>query len=552
MLKKLVIKNFALIDNLEIELSPGLLIITGETGAGKSILLGALSMLLGNRADSSVLFDKSRKCIIEGEFDIRKLDLQTFFSSMELDYEDTAILRREISADGKSRSFINDTPVNASSMKDLGRLLVDIHSQHETLSINSAPFQLSVVDAFASNLQEYAAYKNSFRRYQDSLHELKRLSDLHAQANAESDFLQFQFNELHDARLDENEQDHAERELEMLNNADEIRKNLNAVSMIRDSDDERSVLRMLNECSRHLLSASKFVPDAGILADRIKSAEIEIKDIVSEAERIADSVSVNPQKAEILNERLALIYRLQQKHRVATVAELLALRDDLSMRLGNVSGLSDAISGLEKNIMQWEQELWALARDMSAKRKNVFSDIEGKVSSMLESLGMPHALLKIEHHTLSSLSISGIDDIRFMFRANKGGDFRETGKAASGGELSRLMLCIKSLIARMVSLPTIIFDEIDTGVSGEVALKMGAILEGMGQELQVVVITHLPQVAGKGASHLYVYKEEEEERTLSKIRPLLDDERVMEIARMIGGDRPSQIALENARELLGK
>ncbi|MGZ3833276.1 MAG: DNA repair protein RecN [Mucilaginibacter sp.] len=549
MLQKLVINNYALIDNLEISFSDGLNILTGETGAGKSIILGALSLILGQRAESRYFFNQQKKCVIEGIFKISDFHLKTFFEDNELDYEAETILRREISADGKSRAFINDTPVNLTTIKQLGEKLIDIHSQHATLEINDPEFQLLVVDSADRHADLLTDYQSKYRAYKKSSARLQQLISEGDKAKSDLDYYQFQFDELEKANLTEDEQEKLEQELYTLNNAEEIKRNLLGACFLMQ-EGETSAIIQLREAAHHLSSLEKFNPLIEELHERLKSTVIELKDIAAEIENIEQRTHTNDARVIEINDRLSILYNLQKKHRLNSNAELLQLQDDLSEKIQQALFGDEEIEKLQKQITADKQELEKLAARLSANRAKAIPDIQTQVMGSLAEMGMDSSILKIDLTTLSTLGSTGIDHVRFLFSANKGHTLAEMSKVASGGELSRLMLSIKSLTARYTALPTIIFDEIDAGVSGEVANKVGQIMERLAENLQVITITHLPQIASKGQSHYFVYKDNDSATTYTRIRQLNELERVMEIAKMLSGDKPGESALQNARELL--
>ena len=558
MLQKLAISNYALIDNLEISFDKGLNILTGETGAGKSIILGALSLILGQRAESRYFFNQQKKCVIEGTFRINDFHLKSFFEENDLDHEAETILRREITADGKSRSFVNDTPVNLTLLKQLGEKLIDIHSQHATLEINDPDFQLLVVDSVAGHgelLNDYRAKFKSFKKNSAKLQQLIADSD---KAKADLDYYQFQFDELEKAALSADEQELLEQELYSLNNAGEIKRNLLGAFYLME-EGETSAIIQLREAGHQLLTLEKFNPQIAELHQRLNSAVIELKDIAAEIENIEQRTVTDDARAEEVNTRLSIIYLLQKKHRVNTNAELLDLQGELSDKIQQAVFGDEAIEKLRAQLDIDKKELEMLAGQLSANRKKAIPSIETKVLQTLAEMGMANSNLKIELSSIpgnnsplgsGSLGPDGFDLVRFLFTANKGHALSEMSKVASGGELSRLMLSIKSLIAQNTALPTIIFDEIDTGVSGEVANQVGQIMEKLAENLQVITITHLPQIAAKGQSHYFVYKDDEGATTYTRIKQLNNDERVLEIAKMLSGDKPGESALQNARELL--
>jgi len=550
MLQKLVINNYALIDNLEISFGNRLNILTGETGAGKSIILGALSLILGQRAESRYFFNQQKKCVIEGIFSISGFHLKNFFEENELDYEAETILRREISADGRSRAFVNDTPVNLTTLKQLGEKMIDIHSQHATLEINDPDFQLLVVDSVAGHGELLSDYESKYRAYKKSTAKLQQLISESDKAKSDLDYYQFQFDELEKAGLAEDEQEKLEQELYTLNNAEEIKRNLLGAYYLMQ-EGETSALLQLREAGHHLSTLENFNPSIAELHERLKSSLIELKDIALEIENLEQRTHTDEARAVEVNERLSLIYNLQKKHRVSTNAELLQLKEELSDKIQQALFGDEEIEKLQKQIAAEKKELEDLAAQLSANRTKAIPDIEKQVIAALAEMGMANSTLKIELVALTQLGTNGTDQVRFLFSANKGHALSEMSKVASGGELSRLMLSIKSLIAKYTALPTIIFDEIDTGVSGEVANKVGQIMERLSENLQVITITHLPQIASKGQSHYFVYKDNESAITYTRIRQLDEQERIVEIAKMLSGDKPGESALQNARELLG-
>ncbi|MDB4999610.1 MAG: repair protein RecN [Mucilaginibacter sp.] len=572
MLQKLIIQNYALIDNLEINFDKGLNILTGETGAGKSIILGALSLILGQRAESRYFFNQQKKCVIEGSFKIAGFHLNAFFEENDLDYEGETVLRREISADGKSRAFINDTPVNLTLIKNLGERLIDIHSQHATQEINDPDFQLLVVDGVAGHQELLNIYQSKFRAYKKSVTQLQQLIEQNDKAKADLDYYQFQFDELEKAAISNDEQELLEKELYTLNNAEEIKRNLSGAHYLMH-EGETSAIIQLREAGQQLSAIEKFNPEVEELHERLKSTLIELKDIAAEVEILDQKTHTDEARAEEVNTRLSLLYNLQKKHRVNSNEELLAIQEDLSDKIQQAVFGDEAVEKLQKQISADKQDLEKLAAELSANRTKAIPVIQEKVLATLTEMGMGNSALEIEQivrksespqvgkteNSSSDFRTSGISDhftktgvdiIRFMFSANKGHALADMSKVASGGELSRLMLSIKSIIAEYTALPTIIFDEIDTGVSGEVANKVGQVMERLSQNLQVITITHLPQIAGKGKSHYFVYKDDTAATTYTRIKKLDDNERVLEIAKMLSGDKPGESALQNARELL--
>lgn len=550
MLRKLIIKNFAIIDELELDLHEGFNIMTGETGAGKSIILGALGLLLGQRFESKNLKNKQQKCIIEGQFKLNGFELESFFESSDLDYEDECIIRREISPDGKSRSFVNDTPVNIQLLKSLGEQLVDIHSQHETLALNTSAYQLHVIDSVANHRDVLRKYQTGFSKYQHLQKEILALENNYSLAIKEQDYIKFQFDELNNADLIENEQIQLEGEQSILSNAEEIQQKLSFIDAIFQSDDH-SLIDQLKLVVQHLNSLEKINPQLEKISERVKGLLIEVKDISSEIEDVANNTQINPERLLIIQERLDLIFRLEHKHRVDSISALIEIREQLDNSLQSLDHQEEAILNLKKESLALETELKELAKQLSNNRKKSFETVVKEICGPLKELGIPNAQIEIEHQVDAlKLTKDGIDEIKILFSANKGQKAENISKVASGGELSRVMLCIKSLLAKKEKLPTIIFDEIDTGVSGEVALKMGAIMQKLAENIQVISITHLPQIASLGSHHFYVYKDHLAEETSTKIKKLSANDRIIEIAKMLSGDKPSAGAMENAKELL--
>lgn len=549
MLRHLTISNYALIDTLSIDISEGLSIITGETGAGKSILLGALGLLLGQRADTQALQEKTKKCVVEGEFDIRGYKLKNFFKTNDLDYSDTTTIRREINPEGKSRAFINDTPVTLAVLKELGVRLVDVHSQHETLTLNDSAFQLEVIDAYAGNatlLQQYENEFSDFRKLQALLDELVAQE---TQAKKDLDYFQFQFDELEQAGLKAGEQAGMESELETLENAETIKSGLSKSAYALDGG-EQNLLTSLNEIKSTLNGLSRFNTNIAQLSERVNASYIELKDISRELEALDDTITHDPARIEWLQEKLDAIYRLQQKHGVKTVEELIEIHASLSEKINAVGSLEEQIRKTESELKAAEKKIHTTGAALSEKRKAAAPKIEKAIRETLAQLGMSAAVLYVELTPAAKPRETGLDNILFRFSANKGSEPKPLDKVASGGELSRLMLSLKALITKLTALPTILFDEIDTGISGDIAAKAGDIMAGMAKHMQVIVITHLPQVASKGSAHLFVYKQEEGKRTVTRIKALNKEERIQEIAKMLSAGKVSAAAVENARELL--
>jgi len=549
MLVSLHVQNYALIDSADIELGPGLTIITGETGAGKSILLGALGLLLGDRADSGALFDKSRKCVVEGKFTVNEFNLKRLFEENDLDYSDETLIRREVTAEGKSRAFVNDTPVNISFLKQLSSKLVDVHSQHETLTLTNSAFQLSALDAVAGNGKLIAEYTERFKRYKKVAAKLDELKELEAKSKKDLDYFTFQFEELDSIGLKELEQDELESELKTLENAETIKGGLSKSALALNGAEENLVAGIM-AVKNNIMQLAKYNPKVAALGERLSSVVIELEDIAAETESLDDEIVYDPNRIAQVNERLDSIYRLQHKHGVRTVTELMVLCEELRTKI-------DAIASMEAQLIFAEKELseaMILIREtgekLAQKREAAAPVLSKEIKNMLAELGMPGAQLKVQMETTQEPRETGFDKVTFLFTANKGAELQPLNKVASGGELSRLMLSLKAMLSKSASLPTIIFDEIDTGISGDIAAKAGAIMHRMGAHMQVITITHLPQVASKGDAHLFVYKEEVAKKTVSRIKQLTDKQRIEEIAKMLSAGKPGDAARENAKELL--
>ncbi len=549
MIQSLTVENYAIIDKLEIEFSRGLSIITGETGAGKSILMGALSLILGKRADTSILKDKSRKCIVEGTFDIAEYGFQGFFDKNDIDYDDFTILRREISPNGKSRAFINDSPVNLNLLSEIGIRFIDIHSQHHNLNLSNNQFQLKVIDSFSHSEDLLRQYQDVYYLFKDLSKEYQNLLEKSQQSQADLDYYQFQFNQLDIAGLKENEQYELEQELETLNHAEEILNNLN-ISVTLLSGESETVLGRLKDINSFINKIIKFYPDVAGHAKRLESTYIELKDVAGELELLKEKIQLDPEKLEYINERLNLIYSLQHKHKVNSVNDLLKIKESLRQKIDEVTSYESRLEDLRKRINESESRLDDFARRLSQQRQQSLKNIEKEITLLLLDLGIPNGRFEIHHKMTGDYNINGIDRVQFLFSANKNIALQEISKIASGGELSRLMLSIKSLLSDSTGLPTIIFDEIDMGVSGEIADKVGNIIKRMSKGMQIINITHLPQVACKGDFHYLVYKSDEGETTTAHVKLLNNEERHIEIARMLSGEELTEAAMENARELL--
>lgn len=550
MLKRLSIYNYAIIDEIVIGFSPALNIITGETGAGKSILMGALSLILGERADSSVLVNAGRKCFIEGLFTVEgRKDVIAFLENNDLDVEDELVLRREISSNGKSRAFINDTPANLQQMKALASLLVDLHQQFDTLELGDSDFQREVLDALASNETRLQQYRSIFTQWQRAVRELESMQQQKAGFIREFDYNQFLFNELSELGLKENELEDLDNELKVLSNAEAIKTGLTrAVYVLNESD--QPVVQVLKQLLNDLNAFATHQPAMVQVMERLKGAYIELQDIADEIERANDAVIYDEERIAFINTRLEEGYKLARKHGVQTTAQLLAIQAELNEKLQAVLDMDDRIAAAEKEVGVLYSEANSIASELSKYRIKQVKPLEQKVNALLAQVGMPNAVLKVEVRDAGGLTVSGSDQIEYLFDANKSNRFEPIRKVASGGELSRLMLCIKSLVAQSIDLPTMIFDEIDTGISGEAARQVGIIMKGLAANRQIICITHQPQIAGKADAHYFVYKEIKDDAVKTNIRELNRDERITAIARMLSGERPTAAALENAREMM--
>ena len=549
MLKSLYIDNYALIDNLQIDFHKGLSIITGETGAGKSILLGALALILGKRADTNVLKDKSKKCIVEGVFNIADYNLESFFVENDLEFENNTIIRREIASTGKSRAFINDTPVTLDIIGNLTIKLIDIHSQHENLNLNDSQFQLKVIDNFGNHEALLDEYKELYFQYKSLLKEYNDIATEADKNKSDLDYFQFQYDQLSDAKLQENEHEQLEMEQEQLTHAVEIKSNLMESSAML-GEDENGLITRMKMLQTVVARLKKFLPDTEEIIKRLDSAYIDLKDINDEFELLNNKIIDDPERLEYVNNRLDLIYSLFQKHHVNSISELLDLEKNLKIKIDDISNIDFRLEELTGKLSAAKEKLENKAMALTSARKLKFPDIQQKVTGILQELGIPNAIYIIQHKPLDNYTSNGQDFIQFLFSANKNAQPLEISKIASGGELSRFMLAIKSLITDSIGLPTIIFDEIDTGVSGEIADKVGTIIKSMSVGMQVINITHLPQVASKGDYHYLVYKNEEENTTRTFMKLLSPDERHLEIAKMLSGKELTDAAMENARELL--
>ncbi|HZY82350.1 MAG TPA: DNA repair protein RecN [Cyclobacteriaceae bacterium] len=548
MLRQLTIKNYALIQHLELAPAEGLNVITGETGAGKSIMLGAVGLLLGNRADTKVLWDENEKCVTEAEFDIAAYKLQSLFKSEDLDYEGRTVIRREISANGKSRAFINDTPVTLEVLRRITSRLMDVHSQHETLELGSRLFQLNLIDSFAGNQKLLEQYEAQWLAFTTAKQEYE---DLLAESNAlkqEADFVKFQLDELVKASFAEGEQESLESELKIQENAEEIKSKLNFVIQALGTN-EYSVSSILGDVRNQLNVISSFSSSYQTLFKRIESLKIELDDILKEAESEEEKVEFDEARRTEVSQRLSVLYTLLKKHRISTVAGLLKVQEDFEVRSQKVSNLDSILADLKQKASKAQQDLNAKADALSKARQKTFAPLSKQMVSLLKELGIPDAKVKIESEETTP-GPNGKDNVEVFFSANKGIEVRPLAQVASGGEFSRLMFCLKYIMAEKTAMPTLVLDEIDTGVSGEIAISLGKLMKEMAERHQVISISHLPQIAARGDAHYYVFKNSTSKKTVSSIKKLNQTERIEEIAKMIGGAKPSPSAIQNAKELI--
>ncbi len=551
MLKSLSIENYALIDSIQITFGPGLTVITGETGAGKSIILGALSLILGQRADSRYIKNGEKKCLIEGVFDISPYNLKEYFDEQDWVFDgDECILRREIWDNGKSRAFVNDSPVNLSGLKSLGDRLIDVHSQHQNLALSDNLFQLNLVDTLAGAVREREEYEKLFLEFRASEKKLRDLREQSQKNREEEDYLRFQFDSLTEASLQVGEQEKLEDELETLTHSEDIKKGLFTVISLF-SEDEKNVESLLRSAREALEGIQHVYPKVAGLAERVSSAYIDLKDVRVEASRNFEEVDYDPGQQQVIEERLGTIYNLQTKHSVATVGELIKLRDDIGQQLQGIDSLDEKIVEYERATAEKRLLMLDKGKALSRMRKEAVPTIESQLTSRLSYLKMSNSRFKCDIQEKEAPGITGIDDMEFLFSANKNRTLQPVSAIASGGEISRLMLCLKAMVAGATALPTIIFDEIDTGTSGEIADRVGSIMREMSSEMQVIAITHLPQIASKGDAHFMVFKEETENEVITKIKELTLPERVEQIAAMLSGAEVTSEAIENARVMLG-
>jgi len=557
MLKQLHIQNYAIIEEIAINFSGRLNIITGETGAGKSILMGALSLILGDRADTSVLLNRDKKCFVEGTFLVDdKKEIQQFLKENDLDAESELVIRREITANGKSRAFINDTPVNLSQLQQVGAALVDLHQQFDTLAMGESDFQREVLDALSGNAELIIAYQGLYRKYLSLKKQLTALQEQKSQFNAAFDYTKFLYEELEQAALNENELEDLEIELKILGNSEGVKAALSKV-LFSLNESEEPIVQQLKILGNQLQSSADYHPQLPAIIERLHSSQIELLDISDEIERLADHVNYDPARIEQMNERISFGYKLLKKHSVQTTNELLVIKNQLNDKLLAVLNIDDSILEKENESNTLFKEAIAIANKISANRQKQIRPLEEKVNTLLAQVGMPNARLKVDiqksllPESAASLRLYGIDEIEFLFDANNSRQFAPIRKVASGGELSRLMLCIKSLVAQAIDLSTMIFDEIDTGISGEAARQVGFIMKGLSVNRQIICITHQPQIAGKADAHFYVYKQVIGSTVKTNIRILSKEERITTIAQMLSGEKPTPAALENAKEMIG-
>lgn len=551
MLRSLYIQNYALIEKLDISFGAGFSVITGETGAGKSIILGAIGLLLGQRAEVKAIRQGASKCVIEARFDISAYGMEPFFEDNELEYEEECILRREVYASGKSRAFINDTPASLVQMKELGEQLIDVHSQHQNLLLNKEGFQLNVLDILSHNDEQLSTYQSLYREWKQTQQELADLIARAEQNKADEDYIRFQLEQLEEANLSAGEQEELEQETDMLSHAEEIKAGLFRVGQLLTSD-EGGLLAGLKESLNTMLGLQKVYSPATELAERLESTYIELKDVSQEVSSQEEDVEFNPDRLEEVNDRLNLIYTLQQKHRATTVEELLTLAEEYAAKLAAITSYDERIGELTTLCDTLYNKVRKQAAVLTKARTGAAREVEKQMASRLVPLGMPNVRFQVEMGIRKEPGVHGEDTVNFLFSANKNGSLQNISSVASGGEIARVMLSIKAMIAGAVKLPTIVFDEIDTGVSGEIADRMADIMQEMGeQDRQVISITHLPQIAARGCAHYKVYKQDNETETNSHIRRLADEERVEEIAHMLSGATLTEAALNNAKALLG-
>ncbi len=550
MLQKLHIHNYAIIDEIAVDFSKNLNIITGETGAGKSILMGALGLILGARAESSTLMNEEKKCVVEGHFLVKKNQaVKTFLAANDLDMEEELVLRREIAVNGKSRAFINDTPVNLNQLKSLSSMLVDLHQQFDSLELGDNDFQREIVDALADNLSLVQQYKNVFSQFTTAKKQLTDLRKLQQEANATLDYNRFLFDELEEAGFKPNELEEMEAELKLLSHAEEVKQQLGHI-YFELKESEHPLVQQLKSLFNKLHPLQQFLENIEELARRMQSTQLDLADIAESINQLNESVQYNPERIQAINEKISIGYKLQKKHNVTTTNELLVIKDALEEKLNNILNLGEAIAAKEKEAISLQNDCEKMAASISANRHKAIAPFAEKVNLLLKQVGMPNAQIKIDL-VPTGMYDYGMDAINFLFDANNTGRFEPLSKVASGGELSRLMLCIKSMVAKKLQLPTLIFDEIDSGISGEAAKQVGIIMKELSQGHQLIAITHQPQIAAKATAHYFVYKDSRADKITTSIRLLDHDERVAAIAQMLGGKKPTPAAMQNAREMIG-
>ena len=549
MLKYLHISNYALISDLQMAFEPGFSVITGETGAGKSIIIGALSLILGQRADSRAIKEGEQKCVIEASFDITGYGLEAFFQENELDYDaDNCLVRRELTAAGKSRAFVNDTPVPLAQLRELGNRLIDIHSQHENLLLSNEGYQLNVVDTIAQNASALSAYRDKYEAWRAARHELQQLRELAERQAADVEYMRFQHRQLEDAGLREGEQEELEQEQETLAHAEEIKSELQQA--VRLLSDEGMALSMLREAGQAVSRVGGYVAEGGEWEERLRSAYIDLKDVADDLQSRGERIEVDPQRLEWVEGRLSELYTLYKRYKAATVDELIARRDELAAKLQRIDSFDDELAALERRIASAESELADAAARLTESRQAATAPIEQYLVEQLSRLGMPNIRFQVDVQPATGYTPTGRDDVQFLFSANKNKSLQPVVQIASGGEIARVMLAVKSLVAHRAGLPTIVFDEIDTGVSGEIAHRMGEIMAAMSEDMQVITITHLPQIAARGKQHYKVYKDESGEQAQTFIRRLSAADRVVELAKMLSGEQVTEAALAQAEALI--
>ena len=550
MLTQLHIQNYAIIKEIKVEFTQGLTIITGETGAGKSILVGALGLILGDRADVNVLMDKNKKCFIEGVFMDRQPAIKTFLELYDLDISDEIVIRREISPGGKSRAFINDSPVTLNQLKELSSLLVDLHQQFDTAELGDNNFQREVIDALANNNADLMKYGKIYKSYIGFKKQLEEWKDLQKMANKEFDYNSFVFKELEEAGFTENELEEIESNLKLMNHAELVKATIGKVySELQESD--QPLIQQIKSMVNQLQNISDFHTGINVLVDRLKSTQVELQDIADEIDRLESSVQFDSEKIQLMNDRLSTGYKLMKKHGVQTTNQLIEVKMELSGKLETITNLELQIAQKEIEVRETHQEASKIANQVSTNRKKQFKPFEDKVNLLLARVGMPNAQIRVSLQANTSLGPYGIDTLEFLFDANKSDRFEPLRKVASGGELSRLMLIIKSLVAKSIQLPTLIFDEIDSGISGEAARQVGIIMKELSEEHQLISITHQPQIAARASTHYFVFKQIESDRIITSIKRLNDEERIVNIATMLSGEKPTLAAFANAREMIG-